>query len=229
MSPSRINLPASTKKLIGLALGLGVVFVCTMAPFTGAKRIPYFQPLADALLEKHKSLLLPVSGILLSAIALTIHFYYGGKLSLKKLQRAFFVTLAVFLVSVGAFITLPRYVVKPGCLERPTVVGWSRLPGCVCGEDVPDAECYVRNVCQMAGCWSQGQVNAVESSIYASYLGSLCGFVALAGIVVLIEQARAQAKQRARERARKKAVTPAPPRSGPPDAPPRPPARNPPT
>ena len=217
MNLDEINLPASTKKLLRLCLGLGVVFVVTLAPLTGAKRIPYFQPLADVLLERHKSLLLPVSGILLAAIATIIHFYYGEKLSLKRLRQCLFVTLAVFLVSLGAFITLPRYVVKIGCARDPFVVGWSRLPSCECG-DAPDADCLAGNGCGIAGCWGQGQVNAVESSIYASYLGSLCGFVALVGIVVLIEQARSQAQRRTRGRSRKKSesVPPSPPAAEPP-------------
>lgn len=204
MKLNEIKLPLSTKKLLGVALGAGFVFVFSMGPLTGAKRIPHFQPLSDALLDKHRNFLLPISGTLLAVIALTIHFYYGEKLSLKRLRRGFFLTLAIFLVSLGAFMTLPRYVVKPGCLVHPTVVGWSRLPGCVCDEGVPDADCYVDNACGPAGCWSQSQIFAVESSIYASYLGSLCGFVAMAGIVVLIERARTQAKQRTRGRSRKK-------------------------
>lgn len=217
MSPE-INLPPSTKKLLRFVLGFGVVFVVTMAPLTGAKRIPYFQPLADILLERHKNLLLPVSGILLATIALIIHFYYEEKVSLKRLRKSLFITLAVFLVSLGAFITLPQYVVKVGCATDPFVVGWSRLPGCECGKDIPDADCLAGNGCGIAGCWGQGQVNAVESSIYASYLGSLCGFVALVGIVVLIEQARSQAKPRTRGRPRKKpeSIPPSPPAAEPP-------------
>lgn len=205
MDVKKIKLPVSARKLLVAVLGFGFAFTLAMAPLIGVKRIPHFRPLADVLLEKQQNLIMPIVGVLLSVVALIVHLYYGERLSLKRLRRSFFATLIIFLISVGALITLPWYVIEPACLEKPTVVGWSRLPSCDCKEMYPDdADCYLYNACSIAGCWSKGQVKAVELSMYASYLGTFFGFVAMAGIVVLIERTRSQSKRRARQPSRNK-------------------------
>lgn len=210
---SPIPLPTGLpRKFLSELLVFGVACALSAAPFLGAKRIPWFEPLISIFPEEQRSLLIPVSSLLIGLVALAIQFYAGEAISRRSIRKGFPLILLIVLISIVSLLTLyVSYVVRlqvnvdEEVVVQRFVIGWYRLPTCKCGSDL---DCIIGASQAIEKCWSERSITQVKLALFLSYLIAIEGFAVLVGLLVLRgEKIRQQKIQKRSARQPKKGTT----------------------
>lgn len=194
------------RRQLNAILLFGVAFVIGAAPFLGAKRIPGFAPLISVFPERFHTILIPISGILFSVVALAVRFFSDEALTRRGVRRIFTILcVVVAAAAIGLLALWVAYVHEVAELGKTFVIGWSQRPGCTCPPgDV--ADCILGVAQEVDACWRG--VFQVKLALFLCYLVAVEGFGVLAGLLVIRPDRRSSEKP-AGKRARRKRGGPA--------------------
>ena len=197
----------TTGRFVRLVLGFGVWVALGLSPFLGMVDLPVFSSLLS-LYPQSLHWVIPLSGLLMGAVAMAIEFAAGDKWNLRSIRRGFGISLAVFFL---AFLTL--LFVYPQWIARVEVPAAKRIASFVTGPELPanlpdDCECessWVREKCLAAisfkpsnieTCFGQRQILQKSQILVLLYLLLTTSFATCGGMLVLREQRSARLRGR---------------------------------
>ncbi len=218
MSP-RVPVPkpptATAKQLLQYVLWFGVGLVVGLAPFLGAGlRIPGFSAVLDMYPFTLQGWLIPVSGILMGAIAAYVEFLSLERPAKRTLRRRFGWSLGVWAASFATLVVAYTLTVShfangdhPVAVATGTLTVPPRPPGSQCGCVVgQSAEVCVSNLNLrpevIRDCFGSQRVVLTELGLAALYLLLTGSFVLAVGFLVLRQQAADAGKAPAKGRRR---------------------------
>jgi hypothetical protein len=199
-----------TRQLVRYVRGFGVGVALGLAPFLGVLPIPGFSALLDMYPESMRGWLIPLSGILMGILAVSIEFL-GTKIPPAAILRKWFkVGLAVWAVSfLGLLFLYPRWV------ARVEVGDGTRTPAFVTGSDVvpprpPSSPCKcpagqaaeecIADVGLALGpireCFGSGQVTTATQVLALLYFLLTGTFVLVVGLLLLLQQPASRGRAR---------------------------------
>lgn len=206
-----VPLPAITRQFANYLLSFGVAVGLFAAPLLGAKRIPFFEPLVAIFPEEHQKLLIPVLTFCVGFAALAFQFFASETIARRSIRKAFIILLPFTVLSaVGLLLLSSSYIVRTR--TRDVVIGWSRLPSCLCGY-ASDADCIDGLGPSLGRCWSSQSIFQVRASLFLSYFVAIESFATAVGLLVLqqekIRQQKKKEKKPAQRRRRPRPAAPA--------------------
>ncbi|MEA2564466.1 MAG: hypothetical protein QOH06_5970 [Acidobacteriota bacterium] len=210
------------RRLVRYVVGFGIGVGLGMAPFLG--RVPGMEALLQLFPDNMHGMLLPVSVFLMGLIAAAVQFYSGEYISRRALRRRFGLALSGLLAGLVVFMTLHAVFVErveykdsKGQLKTtPIIIGFSRVPGCGCGQKLSNAECLKTLSLETAlveSCWGR-PLQLVRLSLSLSYLALTGGFAALIGLLLLQEDNRRRESAKPKRRQPRTKTVPSPPSAG---------------
>lgn len=194
-------------------VGFGVWFAIGLAPFLGKVRIPGFTAVIEMYPVDLQAWLVPLSGIFMGMIGVTVEFASEAKIGRRTLQRWFISTVAVFVVSLIVLMFLYlRYVARvdqtvrrdDGTIGHVTwaiVTGARRVPAevspdCPCTAREAAATCVARSLDPtiLSACFDDtGSATLQLAVVYLALTGS---FAAAVGLLILERRRRASTGKR---------------------------------
>jgi len=196
-------------------LGFGVWFAIGMAPFLGKIQVPGFTAVVAMYPVTMQRWLIPLSGLVMGMIAVTIEFASERHHLQRTLTRWFMGTLAAFVVSLIVLIYLYKGVVtgveqsvrlENDHIEQFTqsvVTGSTRVPSplpdpeCGCRPNQAASKCLVDISLDPANidvCFGSKAVSTATVDLALVYLVLTGSFAAAVGLLML-EQRRRRARQ----------------------------------
>lgn len=192
-------------------LGFGVWFAIGLAPFLGKIRVPLFTAVIEMYPAELQAWLIPLSGLLMGMIAVTIDYASDRKKNTKAFQagihRWFVRTVAVFGVSFVTLVALYVFAVVrmeqrlPGdqSVSRAIVTGTQevppRPPGSACECPVgQDAEQCIGDIsldpANIRTCFGSNRVARATLALALLYLLVTGAFAAAVGIQLVGQRGR---------------------------------------
>lgn len=197
---------ALSAQLVRYVRGFGVGVALGLAPFLGVLPIPGFSALLDMYPESMRGWLIPLSGILMGILAVSIEFL-GTKIPpAATLRKWFKMGLAVWTGSfLGLLFLYPRWV------ARVEIGDGSRTPAFITGSDVvpprpPASPCKcpagqtaeecIADVGLALGpireCFGSGAVTTATQALALLYFLLTGTFVFVVGVLLLLQQPASQ-------------------------------------
>jgi hypothetical protein len=199
------------KKYLRYLLGFGVWFVIGLAPFLGKAKVPGFSALIELYPASLQDWLIPLSGMFMGMMAVTVQFAASQRTSAVRIRRRFGITVAVFAAS---FLLLAcTYIFTVTRVGRAAALGTSDAPAfttmavitgsrtvpkqaegseCTCLERQPAARCVVNislNPDNIDTCFGSDRVAFATLGLVLLYLGVTGSFAAAVGLLVISERA----------------------------------------
>jgi hypothetical protein len=209
---------SSAKQFLQYILWFGVGLVVGLAPFLGAGlKIPGFSAVLDMYPFTLQSWLLPLSGILMGAIAAYVEFLSLEPPAKHTLQRRFGWSLrvwaATFVVLIVAYTTTVSHLSNgdhPVAVATGTLTVPPRPPGSHCGCTVGEAaEVCVNNLSLkpelFRDCFGSQRVVFTELGLAALYLLLTGSFVLAIGFLMLRQRVADAAVERIPTKPRRRA------------------------
>lgn len=206
MSEAKVEIPAPpplTQTLVRRILGFGVWVAIGLAPFLGKVRVPGFTALLE-LYPPSLRWLIPLSGILMGAVALTVEYVGDRHLEESSLDRWFRRGLIVWVASFVLLLALYPFLVtrvefatagEPGAWDSASfVTGGLTVPAhppgypCECAAGTPADRCIESisfNDVNVRTCFGPTRVAFSNLALAAVYLLLTGSFAAAVGVLVL--------------------------------------------
>jgi hypothetical protein len=196
---------------VKLILGFGVWFAVGLAPFLGNEKIRFFSSLLDLYPESMRGVLIPVSGLLMGMIGVTVEFAAAFKgAGEKRLWSWFKRTLGIFLVSFllllvaysFTVIRIDKVVSHDEIHTLSFVTGGLTVPhlppGSRCGcQEGADADSCLRDAgidpSHIKTCFGPARIASWTLVLSLLYLLVTGSFVASVGVLVLRKRVKATA------------------------------------
>lgn len=191
--------------LLKRTLWFGVGFVAGLAPFLGKLRVPGFTALIETYPFEMQSWLIPVSGLLMGAIALTVEYAYERKAADETVDRWFKRTIATILVSLLLLLGLYTFTVarvektvtlpgeEPRSVTIAAVTGSPEVPGgrpgCTCEAGAPAEECLERSIkpANIRRCFGPTRVALATLALAIVYFALTGSLAAGVGLLVITQ------------------------------------------
>lgn len=208
----KVELPTPlASQLVRYVRGFGVGVALGLAPFLGILPIPGFSALLDMYPESMRGWLIPLSGILMGILAVSVEFL-GTKIPpAATLRKWFKMSLAVWVVSfLGLLFLYPRWV------ARVEVGDGTHTPAFVTGSDVvplrpPSSPCKcpagqaaegcIADIGLAQGpvreCFGSGAITTANQVLALLYFLLTGTFVLIAGLLLLLQQPASRAESEA--------------------------------
>ncbi len=192
-------------------LGFGVWFVLGLAPFLGKVRVPGFSQLLEMYPADLSGWLIPVSGLLMGMMAVTVEFAASRFIGQPTLTRWFIGTVALFAVLLITLTALYPFLVTrveftlapasdgqpPGRTTVAFVTGALTVPqhppgsDCKCPEGQPADQCIAEvslNPVNVRRCFGAQRVAIATLAFALLYLSLTGSFAAAVGLLMLSQR-----------------------------------------
>lgn len=193
---------ALSTQLVRYVRGFGVGVALGLAPFLGVLPIPGFSALLDMYPESMRGWIIPLSGILMGVLAVSVEFL-GLKIPPAAILRKWFkISLAVWAVAfLGLLFLYPRWVVRlevgDGTRTPAFVTGTDVVPvrppasPCKCPAGQSAEEC-VADIGAAQGrireCFGSGSITTATQVLAILYFLLTGAFVLIVGLLLLLQQ-----------------------------------------
>jgi hypothetical protein len=209
VAASRQRLHPFVRRMIEFGVGVAV----GLAPFLGYTKVPGFRAVIEMYPLTLQGWLIPLSGLFMGMIAVTVDFAKERKIGQRVLTRWFVRTVATFLISLIVMIALYLFMVTTneqtvrlpdGTLDQIThanVTGTTTVPSAVsrnCGcKPLDDAEDCVASMslepAKIKACFGGTRIAFASLALALVYLVVTGSFAAAVGLLIL-EQRRRRAQ-----------------------------------
>ena len=189
-------------RLVRYIVGFGVGVGIGLAPYLGKLQVPGFDALLSLIPDSVQGTALPLSALLMGAVAVWVQWTAGDQPSRAWLRRAFRRGLLVGFISLVAFIVVQTLVVVE--LRIPAenrsvsfLVGFTRSNRPPCTSEKSDAECIkliTVDEARIAAQWGDTQIRLARLALVTSYLATTATFGLLVGIFLTRESIEAVGK-----------------------------------
>lgn len=180
------------RRFVRMVLGFGVGIGLGLAPFLGSIDIPGFSALLSLFPATLKSVLIPLSALLMGTIAAGIQFYAGNRIKPAKLENLakrtlVFIGVALFCLLFAYFLLIERVHFNEN-VAGSFVIGFERTAVCGCDDAMSDAQCIMEisaNPNSIETCWGRKQIRLSEFLLSCIYLSTTGAFAFLGGLLLL--------------------------------------------
>lgn len=194
-----------SRLLLKRMLWFGVGFVAGLAPFLGKVRVPGFTALIETYPFEMQSWLIPVSGLLMGAIALVVEYAYERGVADETRDRWF--RRAIGTMSVSLLLLLVLYVFTVGRVEKTVsapgeeprsvtiaaVTGSPEVPGgrrgCTCEAGSPAEDCLEKSIkpANIRRCFGATRVALATLALAIVYFVLTGSLAAGVGLLVIMQ------------------------------------------
>jgi len=210
-APSRF-----AEQYLKYVVGFGVWFVIGLAPFLGKLKVPGFSALIELYPPSLQEWLIPLSGIFMGMMAVTVQFMASQKTRAARIRRWFALTVIVFVASFLVLVCVYVFTVTrvgrviargtneaPGFMTLAVVTGTRTVPKqpagteCTCVERQPAARCVADisvNPDHIDTCFGSDRVAFATLGLVLLYLGVTGSFAAAVGLLLIAERVAARRK-----------------------------------